>query len=51
MKAFLFDEDGATGINAVEKANENGPIYNIAGQRLNKMQKGINIVNGKKVLF
>ena len=51
VKAFLFDEDGATGINAVEKASENGPIYNIAGQRLNKMQKGINIVNGKKVLF
>ena len=27
-----------------------GAIYNIAGQRLQKMQKGINIVNGKKVL-
>ena len=51
VKAFLFDADDATGINAVEKASENGPIYNIAGQRLNKMQKGINIVNGKKVLF
>jgi hypothetical protein len=25
-------------------------IYNLAGQRLNKMQKGINIVNGKKIL-
>ena len=25
-------------------------IYNLAGQRLEKMQKGINIVNGKKVL-
>ena len=24
-------------------------IYNLAGQRLNEMQKGINIVNGKKV--
>ena len=51
VKAFLFGADDATGINAVEKATENGPIYNIAGQRLNKMQKGINIVNGKKVLF
>ena len=27
-----------------------GAIYNVAGQRLQKMQKGINIVNGKKVL-
>ena len=51
VKAFLFAEDGATGIANVEKTVENGAIYNIAGQRLNKMQKGINIVNGKKVLF
>jgi hypothetical protein len=28
-----------------------GVVYNLSGQRLNKMQKGINIVNGKKVLF
>ena len=27
-----------------------GNIYNVAGQRLSKMQKGINIVNGKKVV-
>ena len=27
-----------------------GEIYNVSGQRLNKMQKGINIKNGKKVL-
>ena len=29
---------------------EGEAIYNLAGQRLNKMQKGVNIVNGKKVL-
>ena len=51
VKAFLFSGDDATGISAVESLNENGAIYNVAGQRLNKMQKGINIVNGKKVLF
>lgn len=27
-----------------------GEIYNVSGQRLNKMQKGINIVGGHKVL-
>ena len=27
-----------------------GVIYNLAGQRISKLQKGINIVNGKKVL-
>ena len=30
-------------------AVENGAIYNLAGQRVNKAQKGIYIVNGKKV--
>ena len=50
IKAFYFDVDDETGIANVEKAAENGAIYNLAGQRINKMQKGINIVNGKKVL-
>ena len=53
VKAFTFNfEDAATGIeklNADVKLNE-GAIYNLVGQRLGKMQKGINIVNGKKVL-
>ena len=26
-------------------------IYNLCGQRMNKPQKGINIINGKKVLY
>ena len=49
---FTFDDD-ATGISLMEDGRsqmEDGAIYNIAGQRLNKMQKGINIVNGKKIL-
>ena len=48
---FLFEDD-ATGLDAVngEGFMVNGPIYNLAGQRVNKMQKGINIVNGKKIL-
>lgn len=50
VKAFLFPED-PTAINAIETAeNENTEIYNLAGQRLSKAQKGVNIVNGKKVL-
>ena len=52
VKAFFFDGDEATGI---EKTLSNSPlkgenIYNVAGQKLSKMQKGINIVNGKKIL-
>ena len=51
VKGFAFGlEDDATGIQAIENAAENGAIYNLAGQRINKMQKGINIVNGKKIL-
>ena len=51
VKAFYFTGDDATGIANVEKAVENNVIYNLAGQRISKMQKGINIVNGKKVLY
>jgi hypothetical protein len=52
VKAFFFDGDDATGISGVDaNLNANDAIYNIAGQRVQKMQKGINIINGKKVLF
>ncbi len=54
VKALTFDfEDDATGISLMEDGRsqmEDGAIYNLAGQRINKMQRGINIVNGKKIL-
>ena len=51
VKAFYFADDDATGISSVENVQiENGAIYNLAGQRLSKMQKGINIVGNKKIL-
>ena len=52
VKAFLFEGEDATGIaNVNDNVNDNQTsIYNIAGQRINKLQKGINIVGGKKVL-
>lgn len=52
VKAFYpFAGNDATGIEGIDANNgENAPIYNVAGQRLGKMQKGINIVGGKKVL-
>lgn len=47
---FIFDDD-ATGISNLNvNDNLNEAIYNVAGQRIQKMQKGINIVNGKKIL-
>ncbi len=54
VKAFYgFEEDDATGISLMEDGRskmEDGAIYNLAGQRISKMQRGINIVNGKKIL-
>lgn len=49
--AYYFDD--TTGINEIGQQttdNRQLPIYNLSGQRLNKMQKGINIVGGRKVL-
>ena len=52
VKGFTFEEDDATGIsNPNSNHNLSNAIYNLAGQRVQKMQKGINIINGKKVLF
>ena len=45
----------STGIEAVKTAGEtsleNAVIYNLNGQRVEKAQKGINFVNGKKVII
>lgn len=51
FEALFFDANDATGINGVTEgqAKQSG-IFNIAGQRLNKLQKGLNIVNGKKII-
>lgn len=45
-------DDNATGIyDLSEKKEENdGAIYNLAGQKLTRTQKGINIINGKLVI-
>ena len=53
VKEFtLIFEDEATGIRTIEtiSAEEAAQIFDLSGRRLNKMQKGINIVNGKKIL-
>ena len=53
VKAFTFVfEDEADGIVETRQATreEVEAIFNLAGQRIQKMQKGINIVNGKKIL-
>jgi uncharacterized repeat protein (TIGR02543 family) len=39
-----------TAVEAVKADAENGVIFNLAGQRIQKLQRGINIINGKKVV-
>ena len=48
----LFIDGTATSIESINGAAEaeDGAIYNLAGQRVGKAQKGIYIVNGKKVI-
>lgn len=45
-------DDNATGIYDLsdKEEAENGAIYNLAGQKLMRTQKGINIINGKLVI-
>lgn len=44
----VLNVDG-TGINSINADDVNAPIYNVAGQRVSKAQKGIFIQNGKKI--
>ena len=46
----VFITDDPTSIVSPLVETEDGAIYNLAGQRLSKKQKGINIVGGKKEL-
>lgn len=54
VKSFIINFDETDGIEDVRSLIEDGretEIYNIAGQRLQKIQRGVNIVNGKKVII
>ncbi len=53
VKAFFFDSDDATSIShkSFPSGEESGEAYNLAGQRIQKMQHGIYIVGGKKILY
>ena len=44
------DAEIPTGINAVKADFENGSVYNLNGQKVQKAQKGLYIINGKKVV-
>jgi hypothetical protein len=47
--SFTLTIGEGTGIIGINADESNAPIYNVAGQRVNKAQKGVYIQNGKKV--
>lgn len=48
---FIAIDGEATAIKAIETNKQGGEIFNLAGQRVNKAQKGLYIQNGKKVII
>jgi hypothetical protein len=50
FRLIYLGEDPATGISAVSKKVPAKTIFNAAGQQLKSLQKGLNIVDGKKIM-
>ena len=46
---FTLTVGAGTGITSINAVDSKAPIYNVAGQRVSKAQKGVFIQNGKKV--
>ena len=49
-EVYIDGEEDATAIDAVNEMIKSGDIYNVNGQKVAAPAKGINIINGKKVL-
>ena len=50
VNGYLIKVEPTTGIQSVKAQQNNGAIYNLAGQRVEKATKGIYIMNGKKFI-
>lgn len=51
VKAFFFSFDGETGIiETTEKTEGTESLFDLSGRRVSKAQKGLYIMNGKKVM-
>ncbi len=47
---YALTADGTTGIFSMSKDSKNSAVFNLSGQNLNIMKKGVNIIDGKKVI-
>ena len=51
-KGFVIDGEDATDIGLVQMVEgSDKPVYNMSGQKVQKAQRGIYIINGKKVVI
>ena len=51
VKGIVFDDDTATGLSIIDgEIVSSEAVYDLNGRRVNKTQKGVYIVNGKKVV-
>lgn len=51
LRGFSFEGEGCTtGIESIVAGKTDAAIYNLQGQRVVRLQQGVNIVNGKKVI-
>jgi alpha-L-fucosidase len=52
VRAYFFDKDNATGIQTLNALlNAGARIYGTDGQQRNRLEKGVNIVNNKKIFI
>ena len=52
IKGFVIDGEDATDIGLVQMVEgSDKPVYNMSGQKVQKAQRGIYIINGKKVVI
>ena len=51
VKEFFALGGSATAIRNIVKIQQGQTIYNLAGQRMNNVRKGVNIIGGKKVVI
>gem|GEM_PF-4402354 len=49
-RGIILNVGETTGINAAQKAVENGKVYDLQGREVKTMHRGIYIINGKKVV-
>ena len=50
LQVIWLDDNNATAIQTVKKAEDTDAIYNLAGQKVDANYKGIIIKNGKKMI-